>query len=349
MRSIVALLTLVATAAALDLMEFKNGKTVAVEEATRVGTNLHVRYATADDQHISTVIAIDRVLPEFAFYVWWRGLPANDKAAHMELADWARRNNLFDLTLKVYDAVAAFDEETRTALPATIQTLRGEEAKWLLGHAEALFEKGQVRDSRIEVDRLLEGFKDLPESALALELRKRIDDREKLLSEERRREEEARRLRKQLLDVKTEAARIGQADAYAAGANLRYVAVARWRLNWACCLYEGALARLDELLPYVEDEALRQQIGAYMDRAATRAVAAYQRLGNLRYLCGDFGAALDAAHRVLDFDPANEGAMGLRDRILDGPGPIHIARDGGFLTYKKNYGGLGAFGVRRFR
>lgn len=349
MRSLVALLALVATAAALDLMEFKNGKTVAVEEATRVGTNLHVVYATADDQHISTKIPIDRVLPEFAFYVWWKGLPKNDKAAHMELADWARRNHLYELTLKVYDAVAAFDEETRAAIPTFVQTLRGEEAKWLLESAEALFKAGQVRDARIEVDRLLEGFKDLPESAPALELRKRIDEREKLLSEERRREEEARRLRKQLLEVKTEAARIGQADAYANGANLRYVAVARWRLNWACCLYEGALARLDDLLPYVEDEALRQQIGGYMDRAATRAVAAYQRLGNLRYLCGDFGAALDAAHRVLDFDPGNEAAAGLRDRILDGPGPIHIARDRGFLTYRRNYGGLGLVGVGRFR
>jgi tetratricopeptide (TPR) repeat protein len=349
MRSIIALLALVATAAALDLMEFKNGKTVAVEQATRVGMNLHVVYATADDQHISTKIPIDRVLPEFAFYVWWKGLPANDKAAYMELADWARKNRLFDLTLKVYDAVAAFDEETRAALPAVIQTLRGEEAKWLLENAEALFNAGQLRDAKVEVDRLLEGFKDLPESAPALELRKRIGEREKLLAEERRREEQARRLRKQLLEVKTEAARIGQADAYANGANLRYVAVARWRLNWACCLYEGALARLDDLLPYVEDEALRQQIGGYMDRAATRAVAAYQRLGNLRYLCGDFGAALDAAHRILDFDPDNAAASGLRDRILDGSGPIHIARDRGFLTYRRNYGGLGLVGVGRFR
>lgn len=348
----VTLLTLVlaaAPAAALDLLEFKSGKTVAVEEATRVGQSLHVRLATPYDQYIATRIPIDQVLPEFVFYVWWRGLPEGDKAAHAELADWSRRNGLFDLALKVYDAVAAFDSETRAALPSLVRTLHEEEATWLFDHAEALFRAGQVRDARVEVDRLLEGFKDSQEFGRAQELGKMIDEREKLLTEERRRQEEARRLRRQTLEVKTQAARIAQADAYADSANLRYVAVARWRLNWACQLYEGALARLDDLLPYVDDEALRQQIGRHMDTAATRSVASYLRLGNLRYLNGDLGAALDAAHRVLDLDPANDAAAGLRDRILDGPGPTHIRYDRGFLSYRRSYGGLGLFGVRRFR
>jgi hypothetical protein len=133
---------------------------------------------------------------------------------------------------------------------------------------------------------------------------------------------------------------------------MRYVAEARWRLNWACQLYETALARLDALLPYVDDEELRQQIGRHMDAAVTRAVASYHRLGNLRYLSGDLGAALDAAHRIMDFDPENAAAAGLRDRILDGPGPTHIRYDRGFLSYRKAfnyYGNVGPFGIRRER
>ncbi len=352
MRSPRALLILFVTAvpaAALDLMEFKNGKTVAVEEATRVGKSLRVRFATPDDQYISTMIPIDQVLPEFVFYVWWRGLPERDQAAYTELADWSRRNGIFDLALKCYDAMAEFDPETRAALPALVKTLHEEEATWIFEHAEALFHAGQVGDARVEVDRLLEGFKDSQESGRAQELRKMIDERQKLLSEERKRKEKEARLRMQTIDVRTQAARIAQADAYAGSANLRYVGEARWRLSWACCLYEGALARLEQLLPYVGDEALRQQIGRHMDAAATRVVAAYQRLGSLRYLCGDLGAALDAAHRILDFDPENAGAAGLRDRILDGPGPTHIRRDRGFLTYRRSYGGLGLVGIRRFR
>jgi hypothetical protein len=64
-------------------------------------------------------------------------------------------------------------------------------------------------------------------------------------------------------------------------------------------------------------------------------IAIYLRLADLRYLCGDLGAALDATHRVLDLDPTHAGAAMLRDRILDGPGPTHIRRDRGFLTHKR--------------
>lgn len=351
MRVMCALLTLFAAvvpAAALDLMEYKDGRLVAVEEATRVGTDLHVRFAMPEDQSAATTIPIDRILPEFVFYVWARGLPAGDKAAHMELAAWARKNGLFPLALKVYDAVAQFDEETRDALPALTKALREEEATWLFERAEAHFKAGRVREARVDVDRLLNDFLGSQESGRAVELRTMIDERDKFLSEERRRREAAQLLRKQTIEVRTQAARIAQGDAYASGANLRYVAVARWRLNWACCLYEGALDRLDELLPYVEDDALRQEIARHMEAAAGRSVSAYLRLGNLRYLCGDFGAALDAAHNVLDLDPANVPAAELRDRILDGPGPTHIGRDKGFLTYRRAFTGHG-FGLRRVR
>ncbi len=350
-RASLVLLLAAVPAAALDLMEFKNGKLVAVEDATRVGTNLRVTYATRGDQHISTLIPIDQVLPEFVFYVWWRGLAGDDKKGHFELAEWSRKNGLFDLALKAYDAVAVFDAETRTALPGLVKTLHEEEATWLFEHAEAHFRAGQVRDAKVEMVRLLEGFKDSEEYGRAQELAKMIDEREKLLSAERKRKERVARLRLQAIDVRTQAARIAQADAYAGTANLRYVGEARWRLNWACGLYEGAIARLEALFPYVDDEELRRQIDRHIDAAAGRAVAAYQRLGNLRYLCGDLGAALDAAHRILDFDPANAAAAGLCDRILDGPGPTHIRRDGGFLTYRRSYGGLGPYGIgiRRFR
>ena len=89
-------------ALALDLMEMKSGKFVPVEEATRVGTSLHVKYATPVDQHISAKIPIDQVLPEFVFYVWWRGLSEGNKAAYTELADWSRKQGLFDLAPGVF-------------------------------------------------------------------------------------------------------------------------------------------------------------------------------------------------------------------------------------------------------
>jgi hypothetical protein len=138
--------------------------------------------------------------------------------------------------------------------------------------------------------------------------------------------------------VRTQAARIAQGRAYADAANLRYVAYARWRLNWACCLYEGAARSLEDLLPYVEDESLREEIQRRMDEAASRSVAAYLRLADLRYLAGDLGAALDAAHRVLDLDPANAAATGIRDRIR---------YDGGFLTFRQRFDGIGGFGFWR--
>lgn len=351
MRLILVFFSLAAVPAlSADLMEMKSGKLVPVKEATRVGKSLHVTYLTPDDQHITAKIPIDQVLPEFAFYVWWKGLPEGDTAAHQELADWSRKNGLHDLALKVYDTMAHFDEATRAALPKLVQQLHEEQATWLFEHAEALFKAGEVADARVEIDRLLEGFKDSQEFGRAQELARMIEEKQKQLSEERKRQDEARRLRRQTLDVRTQAARIAQGDAYASSSNMRYVAEARWKLNWACQLYEGALLRLELLLPYVDDDALRKEIGAHMDAAASRSIAAYLRLGNLRYLCGDLGAALDAAHRVLDFDPANTAATGLCDRILDGPGPTHIRRDRGFLTYKKSYGGFGGVvGIRRFR
>jgi tetratricopeptide (TPR) repeat protein len=205
-----------------------------------------------------------------------------------------------------------------------------------------------VREARVDADRILNDFQGSQEIGRAIELRTMIDERDKSLSEERRLREAAQLARKQAIEVRTQAARIAQGDAYASGANLRYVAVARWRLNWACCLYEGALDRLDELLPYVEDEALRQEIARQMDAAAGRSVSGYLKLGDLRYLTGDLGAALDAAHHVLDIDPSNTAAAGLRDRILDGPGPTHIGRDKGFLTYRRSFAGTG-FGIRRVR
>jgi len=348
-RASLVLVLAAVPAAAFDLMEFKNGKLVAVEDAVRVGTNLRVTYATQSDQHMSALIAIDQVLPEFVFYAWWRGIAKDDKDGYFELAEWSRKNGLFDLALKAYDAVAVFDPGTRAALPGLVKTLHEEEATWLFERAEASFRAGQVRDAKVDVTRLLEGFKDSQEYGRAQELGKMVDEREKLLSAERRRKEKEARLRMQAIDVRTQAARIAQADAWAGSANLRYVGEARWRLNWACCLYEGALSRLEALFPYVDDEDLRRQIDRHIDAAASRAVAAYHRLGNLRYLCGDLGAALDAAHRMLDFDPANTAATGLCDRILDGPGPTYIRRDRGFFTYRKSFGGLGpfGFGIRR--
>lgn len=350
MRTALLLGVLATNALAIDLMETKDGKMIPVEEAKRVGDKLHVRIAGKKDQHMATVYAIDRILPEFVYYVWWRDLPAQDRAAHLELAEWSRKNGLFSLSLKVYAKAAEFDEGIKGELPSLGKKLREEEATWLFEHAEKLFRSGEVGDARIEVDKLLELYPDSAEKGRALELRKMIEEREKLLGEERRKKEEARRLRRQMLEVRTQAARIAQGRAYADGVNMRYVGDARWRLNWACCLYEGASFALEELLPYVEDEALRGEIVRRMDEALTRAIAAYVRLADLRYIEGDVGAALDAVHRVLDLDPDNRVATGIRDRILDGPGPSHIRYDRGFLTFRRSLVGTsyGIFPARRF-
>lgn len=349
MRTALILALLAVPAAALDLMETKDGKLIPVEEATRKGDRIHVRLAAPADQHMATTYPIDRILPEFVFYVWQRDLPEHDRAAHLELAEWSRRNGLFPLAAKVYAKLAEFDEGFRNELPSIETRLREEHATWLFEHAETLFRDGQVGDARVEVDRLLADFPQSEEAGRAQELRKMIDERDKALSAERRKREEARRVRRQWLEVRTQAARIAQGRAYADGANLRYVGEARWRLNWACCLYEGASIALENLLPYVQDEAVKREIMRLMDEAAARSVAAYVRLGDLRYLSGDLGAALDAAHRVLDLDPTNAAATAIRDRVLDGPGPTHIRREGGFLAFRRSYGGLGILWPRRLR
>jgi tetratricopeptide (TPR) repeat protein len=351
MRTALLLGLLATSALALDLMETKDGKLIPVLEAKRVGDRLHVRLAAGEDQRMATAYPIDRILPEFVFYVWQKGLPEHDRPAHMELAEWARKNGLFSLSLKVYEAMAEFDEGIKGELPSLRKALSDEEATWLFERAEALFREGEVADARIEVDRLLELYPDSAEQGRAKELRKMIDERNQQLTAERRKKEEERRLRRQRIEVRTQAARIAQGRAYAGGANLRQVAVARWRLNWACCLYEGAIFSLEDLLPYVENDALRAEIVRHMDEALSRSVAAYVRLADLRYLNGDFGAALDAVHHVLDMDPDNAAATGIRDRILDGPGPQHIRYDRGFMTFKRSNRTIGGgwFGGRRFR
>jgi len=349
MRIALLLLASAVPAAALDLMELKSGKLIPVEEASRKGDRIYVRLAAPADQRMATTYPIDLILPEFVFYVWEKDLPAQDRAAHLELAEWSRRNGLFALALKVYAGVAEFDEGIRNELPSIEKSLHSEEATWLFEHAETLFRDGEVGDARVEVDRLLAGFKDTEEAGRAAELRKMIDERQQLLGAERRKKEEARRVRRQTLEVRTQAARIAQGNAYADGVNLRYVGVARWRLNWACYLYEGAATTLQDLLPYVDDKALGEEILRHLDEAAARSVAAYRRLADLRYLTGDFGAALDAVHRVLDIDPKNEEVAGIRDRILTGPGPLHIARDRGFLTFRRSYAGTVGFGIWRAR
>jgi hypothetical protein len=345
---------LAAPAAAVELIELKNGKVYAVEEARREGDKLYVRLATGADQHAATRIPIDRIVPEFVFYVWARDLPEGKKAPHVELALWARENGLFRHALKVYDAVAEFDEEVRKELPALVQTLREEEATWLFEHAETLFKKDEVKDARVLLDLLLEGFKDSKETGRALELRKMIEEREAFLTEERKRKEADRRTARQRIEMKTQVARIAQGDAYASVADLRYVGEARWQLRWAGYLYEGAAARLSDLLPFVEDEQLRKEVEAHLSTLPGRLVGTYLRLADLRYLCGDLGAALDATHRILDMDPTNAAAVSLRDRIIDGPGPTHIRRDRGFLTHKRRAwsppawdGGFGIWRIAR--
>lgn len=350
MRTALILGLFATSALALDLMELKDGKLIPVEEATRKGDKLHVRLAAPADQHMATVYRIDRILPEFVFYVWEKELKEHDRAAHTELADWARKNGLFSLSLRVYRKMAEFDEGIKGELTSLAKKLREEEATWLFEAAERLFREGEVIDARVEVERLLELFPDSAEKGRAEELRKMIDEREKQLTAERRKKEEERRLRRQQIEVRTQAARIAQGRAYADGVNMRYAAVARWRLNWACCLYEGAIFALEDLLPYVEDEALRAEIVRHMEDAFNRSVAAYVRLADLRYLNGDFGAALDAVHHVLDMDPDNAAATGIRDRILDGPGPTHIRYDRGFMTFKRAHRTSGDwFGGYRFR
>jgi len=349
MRIAVILTLLALPAAAFDLMETKSGKLIPVEEASRVGDRLHVRLALRQDQYVATTYPIDAIIPEFVFYVWEKGLPGKDRAAYRELAEWARGNGLFSLALRVYDNMAEFDPGIKNELADLALELHAEEASWLFKEAESLFRDGEIDDARVLVDRLLDAFEDAPEHGPAEELRKMIDEREKFLGEERRRKEAARRMRRQRIDVRTQAARIAQGKAYADGANLRYVAVARWRLNWACCLYEGAVDGLERLRPFVQDEALLREIDGHVQDALGRSIAAHIRLADLRYLTGDFGAALDAAHHVLDIDPTNAAAAGIRDRILDGPGPTHITRDKGFLTYRRAFVGTCGFGLWRAR
>jgi len=341
---------LAAPALAFDLMELKSGKLIPVEEARLENGKVHVRVATEPGQTISTAIPIDRILPEFVFFVWEKQLPEGDRDAHLELAEWSRKQGLFGLALRVYEATGKFDEGVREDLPNLVTVLREEEATWQYERAEELFKRDEVRDARILVEGILERFKDSKETGRALELLGMIDERDKFLTEERRQKEQARRVERQRREVRTQAARIAQGDAYAESAKLRYVAEARWRLRWAGELYDGAAAELSAMLPFVEDETLRAEIERLLDATAGRIRSNYLRLADLRYLSGDLGAALDAAHRVLDVDPENAGAAGLRDRILDGPGPVHIRRDRGFLTYRRRayypfWDGLGGFGI----
>jgi hypothetical protein len=332
-----ALALLAARAGAVELIEFKSGKLLTVEGAARIGDKIHVRLTTPSDRYAAISLPMDQILPEYVYYIWERGIAEGDRADRLALAEWARRNGLFRHALRAYATVAESDPATRAELPALEQALHEEEATWLFERAESLFRRDEVKDARVLVRKVLDGFQGSKESGRALELLKMIDERDKFLSLEQRRKEEERRIRRQRIEVKTQVARIAQGDAYFASANLRHVGEARWRLKWAGQLYDGAVASLQEFLPFVEDEALQKEIEIHIGDAMARIQSTYLRLGDLRYLCGDLGAALDAAYRVLDVDPANAAASSLRDRILDGPGPTHIRRDGGFLSYGRRF------------
>jgi len=325
-----------AHAAPLELIEYKSGKILTVEGAARVGDSIHVRVATPADQFMLISIPMDRIVPEYVFYVWERGIAEGDSADRLALADWARRNGLFRHALQLYETIAQSDPETKQRLPELAQTLHEEEATWLFDRASALFKSDEVRDARIVALKVLDGFKDSKEYGRTQELLKMIGERDQFLAEAKRRREEERRVRRQRTEVKTQAARIAQADAYAASAHLRYTTEARWRLRWAGQLYEGAVARLKDLRPFVEDENLRKEIDSHVAGAAERTRSAYLRLADLRYLGGDYGGALDAAHKILDLDPDNAAAAKLRDRILDGP-PLRreIRYEGmGYVLYR---------------
>ena len=309
-----------APAAAVEVLELKDGRLIEAEQVRVSGDRIRIRlYAPEGGRTVEYALPLDQVLPEFVYYAWRDGITPGDAAAHVRLGDWARGNGLFSLALVQYETAADSDVEVRKQLPEWRARMHEEEATWRFEDAWRLFREDAVHEARVQAVFLLEHFADTAEAGRVEELLKILAEREQFLTEQKRQEEIADRARKHRRELDKVVEKTRQATLTERNTRMTSPVDAERRLRLAAYTYRQASFRLEDLLPYIEVDELRRMVEAVLEDLAQRRVAAFLKLGDLRLLAGDPAGALDAAHEVFAIDPANARAGDLRDRVLSGP------------------------------
>jgi tetratricopeptide (TPR) repeat protein len=322
MRSYSIALALIALlagpAAAVDVIEMKDGKVYAVESAELRGERIFLQlHFPKKDKEVGFSVPISRVVPEFVYYVWDDQILPGDHKERVRLGEWARANGIFSLALKQYEKAAEQSAAIRNALPELRARLHEEEATWLFNEAERLFREDEVKVARARAQRILADFTGTAETGRAKELLSMISEREKFLTDERRKQAIARRAAKQRRAVEQHLSRIGRAERLLARARVSYTADTRRRLLNASYYYRKAILDIDEMLPFVEVKDLRSMMETLLGDLHGRMLALTLRLADVRYMTGDYTGALGAVHEVMAADPNNKAARRLRERIMD--------------------------------
>jgi len=318
--SALVLAFLASRASAIEIVELKSGKVLELETARKDGDKVHVKlHVPKGDKVVGFALPVDRIVPEFVYYIWLRQVDPADTEGMREIAAWCREVGLFSLAWRTYEKAAKHDTELRGELDALRKTMYDEESAFLLEEAWRLFKDNEVAAARVRIERILDEFEDGEDVGRAKGLLTILIEREQFLDEEKRQERIARRARKQKRVLDRYIDRVQRADRMALRARYRYVHDAKRRLAYAAYTYRKAALELSELLPAIEVDALRFTVTAWLEELDKRMVRTFLRLGDLRFLTGDREGALDAAHEVLSLSPAHKAASDLRDRVLDVP------------------------------
>ena len=350
-NGVLAALLLATSALAVDLVELKDGRVLEVDKAKLQGDKLYVElHLPGKNQLIGYTIKVEKVVPEFVFYVWLESLNPKKPEAHKDLAQWARKRGLFRHAWKAYEIAAASDPGFKAGLEKLKKTMHEEEATWNFNEAYRLFKENDVKAARVRVERVLEEFADTEETGRAKELLNVIKEREQFLSEQKRQDEIARRSRKHRRTMDKYLDRIRKADRHVQRARLKYTADAKRRLTWAAYAYRKAALAYAELLLIVEVDDLRFLLKGLLEDLDTRLVRTFLKLGDLRYLTGDTAGALDAAHEVLAISPGHKEAKNLRARVLDRGSGVGDLRGDTYSyripSYVRRYGLIHGHGLR---
>ncbi|MDH3591281.1 MAG: hypothetical protein OER88_05355, partial [Planctomycetota bacterium] len=208
-----ALFFLAAPALALEVIELKSGRIIEAEKASVRGDNLWIElYLPQGKEYVAYAMPIEKVVPEYVFYIWLKGISDNQTASHIELAEWARKHGLFRQARKAYGIAGKSSTKIREEIPGLEKTMHGEEATWLFSEAERLFRANDVKVARTRLEQLLNDFSDTEEVGRAKALLMILGEREQFLSEQKKQEEVAARARKQRKHVTKQVDRVGKAD-----------------------------------------------------------------------------------------------------------------------------------------
>lgn len=315
-RSLVLVL-LAAPSWAVDLIEMKDGKLYQVQSAEVKGTRLYMRLDVPKGQKVGFTVPIDKVVPEFVYYVWVDQIQTGDVDQHLALAQWCRKNGLFGPAWEQYGIAGKLDPATHSKLPKIEAEMFQEQATWIYEDAERHFKADDIKGARKRLNLLIKEFAKSKEVGRAKALLSILAEREQFLTEQKRQEKIAERARKMKRRMDKYLKLVERADYLVLNTRMGYDHYnARRRLHWAAYAYRRSFFVFDELLLDVEVNDLKVKLKSVQEAMEGRIVRTFLKLADLTWIMGDAGAALDAVHEVMFLDPKNEAARDLRDRIL---------------------------------